>query len=280
LVIIPFLILSSFFLRAERWRILVKNSPPIRYWSSFSALMIGYLFNNILPARAGDVVRALELGKTENLSRTKVLVTLVIERVFDLLLTLTILACVMLSYPKLPDWLKVRGAVLSIVVFLVVIGLSIFHFFGKKWLPIVMSKIRHMLPLKIEKKISSMMLSALEGVQTVFSKKRVTKFLFITSLLWIIEVFIIYFCAAASNIPMALGNALFVLLILAIGLMIPASPGFVGTYEFFGITALNLIGIEGPSALTFVILLHVFSLAGSTVLGVTCLIIKYKKSKT
>ena len=117
LLAIPILTLISFLLRAERWRILISHTPPVRYWSSFSALMIGYLLNNILPARAGDIARVIEIGKTEHISRTKVLATLFTERAFDLLVTLMILAAAMLTYPDLPQWIKDSGILVTIVSF-------------------------------------------------------------------------------------------------------------------------------------------------------------------
>lgn len=277
LLIIPFLIALSFFLRAERWRILVLHSPPVRYWSSFSALMIGYLLNNILPARAGDIARAIELGKTEKISRTKVFATLVTERAVDLIITLILLALVMISYPKLPQWLKESGVVVSIISFMACSILALFHTKGRKWIPLMIKRFGHYLPASLDHKISTMLISALEGVETIFNKRRAASFLFLTALIWITEVFIVYLVAASINFPLAIGNALFVLLILAVGLMIPSSPGFVGTYEFFGVTALGLIGSQGEIALSLVVLLHVVSLIGSTFLGVICLLLRHSK---
>lgn len=278
LLIIPFLIALSFCLRAERWRILVLHSPPVRYWPSFSALMIGYLLNNLLPARAGDIARAIELGKTEKISRTKVFATLLTERAVDLLATLILLAFVMLSYPKLPLWLKESGIVVSIISITACSVLALFHTKGRKWIPLMIKKFGHYLPANLDHKISVMLISALEGVETIFNKRRATSFLLLTALIWMAEVFIVYLVAASINFPLAIGNALFVLLILAIGLMIPSSPGFVGTYEFFGISALGLIGAQGDHALSFIVLLHVVSLIGSTILGVICLLLRHSKS--
>ena len=99
---LPFLVLLSFLLRAQRWRVIVEHEPPVRFWPSFRALMIGYLLNNLLPARAGDLARALELGRTESISRTKVLATLVTERTAELGFMLLLLSLVLLSYPALP----------------------------------------------------------------------------------------------------------------------------------------------------------------------------------
>jgi len=54
--------------------------------------------------------------------------------------------------------------------------------------------------------------------------------------------------------------------------MVPSSPGQVGTYEFVGLSALALVAIQGPLALAFIVILHVLTLLGSTVIGVVCLL--------
>ncbi|CAN0486552.1 unnamed protein product, partial [Phaeothamnion confervicola] len=112
---LPLILIASFALRTQRWRLVVKHEPPVRWWPGFRALMIGYLLNNVLPARAGDVARALELGRTEQMSRTKVFATLVVERTADLAFMLALLSVVLLSYPAIPDWLKRAGLAVTAI---------------------------------------------------------------------------------------------------------------------------------------------------------------------
>jgi uncharacterized protein (TIRG00374 family) len=271
---VPVLILISFVIRAQRWRLLVEHKPPIRFWPSFNALMIGYLFNSILPARAGDVVRALELGKSEQMSRTKVFATLVTERTVDLVATMTLLAFVLVSYPALPDWIKTGGFVIAILAMCALCMLLLAHTTGRRWIPLLMGKIAQWLPDEIGRKLSQMVISALEGIAGMFQPSRAVGFLVLTSLLWVVEVVLVYLVALAVGLPLALGNALFVLLLLAMGSMVPSSPGFVGTYEFFGVTALSIIGANGAVALAFILILHVVTMLGSTVIGAICLLFR------
>lgn len=278
LVPIPVLVFLSFAMRAQRWCLLVEHQPPIRFWRSFSALMIGYLLNNFLPARAGDVARALELGRSEQISRTKVFATLVTERTVDLVMTLSLLAGVLTSYPALPDWIKKGGMVVAFFAVCAVSLLVLAHTTGRRWIPALLGLFSQWLPDAVSKKMDQMVISALEGIAGMFRPAHAVGFLLLTGLVWAVEVVMVYMVAAAVGLPLALGNALLVLLVLAMGSMVPSSPGQVGTYEFVGLAALALIAIQGPLALAFIVLLHVLTLAGSTTIGVVCLLMRKHSS--
>ena len=268
------MILISFCLRAQRWRLLIEHQPKVGYWSSFSAMMIGYFLNNLLPARAGDLARVLELGRTEQISRTKVLATLVTERTVDLVATLAILTVILLSYPALPEWLKSAGITAASLATMALVFLTISHITGHHIVLPLFSFLTRKFPESFSDRLLQMVNSALAGIAGMFRLNRAVGFLFITALLWIIEVGIVYTTAVAVGLPLAPGNALFVLLIIAIGLMVPSSPGFLGTYEFFGVTALSLVGLTGPTSLAFIILLHLQLLFGSTIIGAVCLVLR------
>lgn len=274
LVPVPALIFLSFAMRAQRWCLLVEHQPPIRFWQSFSALMIGYLLNNLLPARAGDVARALELGRSEKMSRTKVFATLVTERTVDLVTTLTLLAAVLLSYPALPEWIKKGGVVIALLAVCAMSLLVLAHTTGRHWIPPLVGMLAQWLPEAVRTKLDQMVMSALEGIAGMFRPSHAVGFLLLTGLVWTIEVVMVYMVAASVGLPLALGNALLVLLVLAMGSMVPSSPGQVGTYEFVGLAALALVALQGPLALAFIVLLHLLTLVGSTTIGVMCLLVR------
>jgi uncharacterized protein (TIRG00374 family) len=269
---VPALILMSFAMRAQRWRLLVGHQPQIRFWPSFSALMIGYLLNNILPARAGDVARALELGRSERMSRTKVFATLVTERTVDLVTTLTLLAAILLTYPALPEWIKKAGMLIALLSIAAMSLLVSAHTTGRRWIPRLVAMLSQWLPGAVRAKLDQMVMSALEGIAGMFRPLHAVGFLLVTGFIWVVEVVMVHLVATSVGLPLALGNALLVLLVLAMGSMVPSSPGQVGTYEFVGLAALALVAIQGPMALAFIVLLHLLTLMGSTMIGVMCLL--------
>ena len=271
---VPALILLSFAMRAQRWRLLVEHQPPIRFLPSFSALMIGYLFNNLFPARAGDVARALELGRSEKMSRTKVFATLVTERTVDLFTTLSLLVIVLMSYPALPKTLKESSAVFAFLAFGALSLLVLIHITGQRWITPLLGILARWLPHQVNTRLEQIIHSLLEGIAGMFRPSHAFGFLLLTGLVWTIEVLMVYVVALAVGLPLALGNAFLVLLILAMGSMVPSSPSQVGTYEFVGLAALALIDLKGPLALAFIALLHLLTLAGSTTIGVICLLLR------
>lgn len=276
---LPFLVLLSFILRAQRWRVIVEHEPPVRFWPSFRALMIGYLLNILLPARAGDLARALELGRTESISRTKVLATLVTERTAELGYMLLLLSVVLLSYPALPPWLKQAGFGVAMVTAIALGFLVIAHSMGQKFVPWLHALISHRLPRRLGMRFEEIAYSGLAGIAGMFRPARAFGFVFLTTIIWSVEVAVVYLIASAIGIDLALGNALFVLLSIAMGTMVPSSPGFIGTYEFFGVAALNIIGISGTVALAFIVALHAATLLGATIIGAICFLLRSNSSK-
>jgi uncharacterized membrane protein YbhN (UPF0104 family) len=130
------------------------------------------------------------------------------------------------------------------------------------------------LPARLRTRADGIAMSGLDGIAGVFRPRRAFGFLMLTVVIWAIEVLIVFITARAVGLDLALGNALFVLLAIAVGTMVPSSPGFVGTYEFFGVAALGLIGITGSAALACILLQHLVTLVGSSLIGLICLALR------
>ncbi len=274
LTYVLFLILLSFLLRAQRWKLLLLTPSKISFWIIFKSLMIGYMFNNILPARAGDIARAFELARTEKMSRVKVLATIVSEKVIDLLIMLGILTLIIITYPALPLWLKKATIISSCITSFILIFLALANNLGKIWIKHLIRLFSFYLSKRILIKITDILMSFLDGIEGIFKPSKTIYFLLLTMIIWIVETLIVYVIAIAVGLPLALGNALFVILIISIASIVPSSPGQLGTYEFAGITALSLIDITGPLTLLFIITLHLTTLGSSTSLGIICFLLR------
>ena len=97
-------------LRAYRWRLLMYPDTHLPLMRVFRFVNIGYLFNNILPAKAGEVVRAYLVGGLISGGIGQAVSTLLIERLLDVL-TLVVLLVVLLPFVALPAWV-VKGGLL------------------------------------------------------------------------------------------------------------------------------------------------------------------------
>lgn len=268
---VPALLLLSFLLRALRWLALIEHDPPVRLVASFRALMLGYLFNTLLPARAGDLIRTLELARTQQMSRTKVLATLVTEKIVDLGSVLMLLSMVLVIYPALPQWLGTAGnAIASVTGALLVLTLAL-HISGAERLAYILNRLAPILPQMISIRLEPMMRSGLQGLGTLFRPSRLAIVSGLTGLIWAVEVVLVYQVAKACGVDLSLGNALFVLLVLAVVSMVPAAPGMIGTYEMFGLMALRILGEAEGSSLVLVVTLHVITIAGAILFGLLCM---------
>ena len=94
--------------RTYRWKYIISPIKKISTQSLFSGVAIGYMANNLLPARLGEFVRAYIMGKKEGISKSSTLATIVLERIFDGLALLFFLAFISLLF-SLPLWIKQAG---------------------------------------------------------------------------------------------------------------------------------------------------------------------------
>lgn len=263
------LLVADFALRALRWGTLFGGTR-VPCWSSlFVTMMIGYLANNILPARAGELVRAHVLGQREGVAKSMVLATVVVERLADLVVALLLLAIVLLFYP-LPAWLGRVGLIVGAISLAASAFLALLNLWGLR-LVAWMVHLLGFLPKRLLSQIEAVGSGFVAGVSGLRSGRRALQFLGCTALIWLMEVANTFLIARAFDLPVTVGDSLFVLLVVALGTMVPLSPGYIGTYEFFGTNALALVGVTGGKSLSFVLMMHAVTFVGASLIGALCL---------
>lgn len=263
------IMLSIFLLRAARWQALFAGNMRPRFLGSFLALMAGYLFNNLLPARAGELVRVHVIGHREQLPRSAALGTVVVERTLELLVLLALLALVLFSQP-LPGWAAHAGKVVAGIACGAFVVLILVGLLGGRLMDWVIPRLGF-LPDSITRRLAVSGRAFVGVVSAVLQASHVARFLILTLIIWALEIALVWFVSGAFDLPLSLLNILFVMLAIALGTMVPASPGYIGTYEFFGLNALAIVGVSGSGALGFVVVLHATLLLGSSMVGVVCL---------
>jgi uncharacterized protein (TIRG00374 family) len=266
---VPFLLMINFILRAARWRLLYAGERPATLGNFFSAMMIGNLFNNILPARGGEFIKIYLLGKTAVLSKSRILATVVVEKAADLLIAIGLLAVLLAVYP-VPEWARKAGLVVAVIAlaaicFIVILGLG-----GNRMAAILLRGLGF-LPAHVKARIEAAMQQFTVGLSGLVSASRTAYFLCFSAVIWILELAVMYVVARAFAIDTGPADLLFIMLMILFGTMVPSSPGYIGTFEFFGLNALAVLGITGGGALGFVVVLHATLLLGSSLLGIGCL---------
>ncbi|MEL6352004.1 MAG: lysylphosphatidylglycerol synthase transmembrane domain-containing protein [Cyanobacteria bacterium J06627_28] len=264
------LILVNMAVRAIRWRTLLGRGLGLRFGRVFSALMIGYLANTVLPARAGDLVRVYDLADDKTLPLSRVLSTVFVERVLDMAAIMMVLAVSALAAP-LPDWLW-RGALMLAIVTATGIGGLIALGLAGEWL---INFVLRPFENKIPKLVSLMRKGTIEfsnGLHQLRSPIVLMSFFLSTAALWVLEIALVLVVAQAFNLPLGGLDAAVLMLFSVFSSLIPALPGQIGTFELAMVTGLDFLGYTGSAALPFALMLHLLLLGGTAMIGIACLI--------
>jgi uncharacterized protein (TIRG00374 family) len=252
--------------RTVRWQVLLAPFRRVAFLRVFAYLLVGYLANNVLPARLGELVRSHYLGDRESLSRATVLGTIVVERVVDTAVLVAIASAAILI-------LHVRGLVANAVLLglgatgLFVIGLSL-------------ALVAHRLPFADRVAVrlgrwpaARSLLSRLGSGLAVASRPEIlVRAIALSCLAW--GVTVVGFAAAGQALGLQLTWSQAALLAsgVALSTVIPAGPGYVGTFELAGVQIASAFGIPPDAAFALTLLAHASSLLVTSVGGAVALV--------
>lgn len=252
--------LITFFLRSYRWRRLVSEGRKIHIKTFISLNFIGYMFNIIFPARAGDLFRAYWISVRANFSKGMGIASIVSERIFDILTIFIILEYLIFTYKGssnngLPLWVVQTGKMLGALLLAAFICLIITLFFNKKIVSFVVKIPR--LSNKFKEKINFFSSSFFEGLRLIFKKNSFFFALTYTILIWILEGSSAFLVFKSIGIDLSFYVAIFAVIIANIAGLVPASPGQLGIYEAAMVLALSLFGIPKEPALSSALIIHI-----------------------
>ncbi len=253
-----------YWFQAVRWRN-IAASPQVSVARFYGMVVAGVACNNVLPARLGDLLRARWLGLEARMPGGRALATVVLDRGCDLA-TLFLLLAVGVTTVTSAEWLARIGFATAIA--LVVLGGLLF--FARVYTG------RHGANARDRSLVRRVVRDTLEGLSVPIGRRELLLWLVLSLGAWAMWALSAIFVAYALGFQLGLGNALFVAAVMNLGVAVPSSPGFVGTYEWLGVASLGLLGIGSEEALAFSILLHACwyvptTIAGGILLGVRAL---------
>ncbi len=253
----------SYVIRTVRWYFLLTPLKKIGVFRSFYFLIFGFFMNNILPLRLGEFVRAKIAGEKFRISRSGVFATVVIERLVDIIVFIICFFLIAL-FVDIPQWIQ-KTFLLCAVIFG---SLTVFLFFmsnGK-------DKVLHLISkIKLPKKIADITISLFSKFSTglsFFRNWRLALNVFIFSfLVWIVEAYSYVYFFKAFGVEISVLQAIFVIVVIGVGVIIPTAPAFIGAIEFMGVVALGIFGIEQSVAFTCIASLHFADMMVLYILG-------------
>jgi uncharacterized protein (TIRG00374 family) len=267
--------LFLFVIRALRWHYLLLPKVRIRFMPLFSATMIGFMANNVLPARIGEFVRAYVLSKKENISTSSALATLAVERLFDAFCLLLIFIATFYLHTY-PDWVKKVGVVATLVFFGFFIGLVLIVIMPERFVR-VLSGWSRILPGKFHKRIEGILVSFVEGLDSLKDKKLVLVIFVFSLVHWLLLGWAIGLGLKGFGITVPGIGPYFVTSVVCMGIAIPSAPGFVGTFQWSMVLGLSVYSIPKDLSLPFSLVFHLILYVPTVVIG---LIFFFKENLT
>ncbi|MBI4497570.1 MAG: flippase-like domain-containing protein [Chloroflexi bacterium] len=240
--------------RAARWRVLLAPLRELSVARLYPVVVIGYMVNDVLPLRAGEVARAYLLRRREGISPAATLATIGVERVSDGLTLLALAAAVALGLP-LADWLRdlLRAmAVLFLVGFAVVLAVAV----RETWSRWLLYQVVRRLPEALASPLGSLAGRFLEGLRALQRPERVAALFGWALLAWLGELLVFYVVALAFDLGQPLTVLALAMAASNLATSLPSSQGGIGPFEFFCAQTLLAFGTEPGLATAYTIVLH------------------------
>jgi len=275
--LLPNLVLyvASYALRAVRWHYLMRPVARVPFRPLFSALMIGFLGNNLLPAHLGEVVRAYVLGRSQGVSSSATFATVVMERVYDGL-TVLLLLLVVLVFMDLPSG-RVAGAGLT-VEHLRMAGWAGLGLFGGllvvlqlfRWQRARALKVTRLLLRPLPRRLADKVLAFVDAFADGLALSRAGDLAFIA--LYSLAVWLCLGVWAWSMFPafgmhLGLMSGLLMEVVVALALLIPTAPAFFGTFHLAAAATLAFMGADPAVAGSYAMALWLVHFVSTTLIG-------------
>lgn len=263
--------------RAWRWHYLLGPIKKIPTAKMFPITTIGYMGNNIYPARAGEVLRAVILKRKEGVPVSASLATIIVERIFDgvvmlafIFVNLTELSRVANVSLEIWRWtITIEDLALwgslgffgALIVFLLAAMFPVYTSQIGQWV------IDRFLPARLREKVSGLMHRFLDGLASLRSPFNVLMVFLTSVVIWLLETAKYWFVMHAFDFEVSFFALMLMNGVVNLATTLPAAPGYIGTFDAPGIAVLVAYGIDQATAAGYTLILHVALWLPITVLG-------------
>jgi len=263
------LVVFSMYMRAYRWKFMIRPVKDVAYSKLLAATCIGFMANNILPLRLGEFVRAYSLAAQDHeVTKSAALANIFVERmVFDLLALLLIFGAVLaVGHPAVPDSLQIGINMTIVIAFLGIVSILFLAIKPEKTGDLLVRYL-FFLPVSIKEKIRQIILKFSRGLEFMTDVKMLSWVGVQTVMIWLVMGVSNYFVFIAFGFDLPLSASFLLLVIVSISILIPSSPGFIGVYHAGTVITLTIYGINKEDALSFAIVLHAAQFIAVTLMG-------------
>jgi uncharacterized protein (TIRG00374 family) len=252
---------ASYWLRALRWHYLLIQERPLKLASLYPATVIGYMANNLFPARLGEFIRAWVLAEREKLQAPAVFASLVIDRLFDGFSVILMLVWVLLTL-RLPAGMEQSGTLLraggaSMLVFYLVVMVFLVLFKKRPVATLaLLARLLRPLPSTVSEKILPVVGSFLDGLRISSKPGHLMAIVGCSFLIWMSATLPIHLILIGFGIHLPLTASFFIMVLLVFAVMVPAAPGYIGTFHLACYTGLAAFGLPDTQAVSIALVIH------------------------
>lgn len=265
----------TFPVRTIRWQLILRDTEGRRlpWLPLWHATTIGFMANNLLPARAGEVARAYVASRQLPVRFSTAFASIAVERVFDALVMLGLMA-VAIAAPSFPTHTLVGGRSLSAIAattaalfgVLLVIALLIANR-PAPWLALIERLARRVLPVRAADRVVRASDGIVAGLVVLKNPGRFAGVVLWSLVLWIKNAAAFAICFRAFGLEVPLEAALLLQAIIGFGVAVPSTPGFFGVFEAATLLTLQLYGVDSSLAVSYAITYHLTTFLPITLLG-------------
>ena len=285
-----FLLLLSHYFRAIRWKIILHSvKPDTKLSNLFGALMIGYGLNNVIP-RLGEFYRAVKIAKWENLSKSSMIGTVVLERVIDMIF---FGLAVILSgyvyhgelYVKFP-WLKTTLYIGSVLMILGILFLVVVISLKEKFYKLI-TRFVGRISVTASERLNYVFDMLLQGFQSLKGTRNYINMLGMSVLIMVtysLNSYVGFYILKMELIPelgkqISFGMSWVMMSISSIGVMIP-TPGGIGSYHTITRSILSsLYGFDKEVGAAYGTMSHAVSYFSTIIIAVLCYWVLTRKNE-
>jgi len=247
-------------LRIVRWRVLLSQlKPPIAGYQIAIAFISGYAANNVLPAKLGEAFRADLLGRLANVSRLTAFGSIIVERLFDMVMVLGMTAwgVVFITTTQL-DTLEEVNKGLALLVAPIAVLVVLVYF--------VVSRKNNFLNARL-RDLSVRVQNLIQGLQVFENSSSYLKILGGTVAIWMLNCLAIWSIMMALDVQLSVNQTVLLIGITGIAAAIPAAPAGIGTLQYAFHIAAVLFGLPASTALAASAIVQIVLLASATAVG-------------
>jgi len=253
--------------RIERWRLmLVQDNSGLKWRNCAGPLFASVAANNVLPFRAGDIIRAVSFNQRLGIAASVSVTTLLMERALDLMMVLCLLGFTLWIFDLNTHLVIEVGSLLLGVIALVLLVILMYPNILRPLIIWIEGVICHFLPQRKER-IAKQMRSAHALLEHLSKKKLMAQLIGWSALAWIAEGCVFWFAALA--LP-SVSKPLAAWLALTVGTLstvIPSTPGFIGTFDYLTAQSMALMGNELAASAAYAFTVHILLWFPPTIVG-------------